>query len=75
MSDIFHTLFGQCRQAGGTKKACYKKAIKALKSGGRRKRGGTRRRKASSWCAKWGYSRARGVPVCRKRKTRKRRSY
>ena len=74
MSDIFHTLFGQCRQDGGTKKACYKQTIKALKSGGRSKhRGGTRRRrKASSWCARWGYSRQRGVPVCTKRRKRRR---
>jgi hypothetical protein len=73
MSDLFHALFGQCRQNGGTKKACYNKTIKALKSGGRRKRRGTSRRRRSSWCAKWGYSHKRGVPVCRKRKTRKRR--
>lgn len=74
MSDIFHVLFGQCRQDGGTKKTCYKQALKALKSGktGSRRKRGKSRRAGSKWCAKWGYSRARGVPVCRKRKYRKR---
>lgn len=73
MSDVFHALFGICRNKGGTKKACYTKAVKAL--GGKRRKSTKRRgTKRSSWCSKWGYSKKYGHPVCRKRKTRKRRA-
>jgi hypothetical protein len=72
MASLFHAIFGICRNKGGTKKACYKKAIGVVATPSRRKRskkGG--RRKRSSWCLKWGYSKKHGVPVCRKRRTRK----
>lgn len=38
MSDKFHTVFGICRQRGGSKKKCYDKAVKATRSGSSRKR-------------------------------------
>jgi hypothetical protein len=73
MASLFHAVFGICRNNGGTKKSCYKKAIKAMPGPRKRKKVGSRRAKRrTSWCAKWGYSKARGVPVCRKRRTRKR---
>jgi len=64
MSDRFHALFGICRNRGGTKKACYQKAIKAV--GGTKKRKSPKRRR--SWCKRWGYSARKGVPVCRERR-------
>ena len=69
MADIFHAIFGICRNNGGSKKACYTKAVKSL--GGKTKRKSSRK-KRSSWCAKWGYSKKYGHPVCRKRRTRRR---
>lgn len=44
MASKFHALFGVCRNKGGTKAVCYKKAVKAL--------GGTPKRKKAKAKAK-----------------------
>jgi len=43
MANKFYALFGVCRSKGGTKKACYTKAVKALGGKPKKKRHRSRR--------------------------------
>jgi len=49
MASKFYAVFGVCRDKGGTKKACYTKAVKAVGSKTRRKRKAQRHKRRCAY--------------------------